>query len=54
MRRSVERVSNSMRLHKLHSHLWHIQATSAWSALGLEEGLQWLMNNIDDMRTGGI
>lgn len=43
-----------MRLHKLHTHLWHVEGTSAVSAVGLEEGLEWLMNSIDEMRAGGL
>lgn len=50
---SAQEVSDGLRLHKLHTHLWHVETTSAVSALGLEEGLMWLLGSIDDMRSGG-
>jgi len=44
---SVEEITEKLKLNKLNdSHRWHIQATVATLGSGLNEGFEWLSNQL--------
>ena len=43
---SLDEITSKLDLNRIHSHKWHLQASSARCGDGLLEGLQWLAANI--------
>lgn len=42
-----DELSEALQLHNIRDRVWHIQASSAKTGAGLQEGIEWLMKNAE-------
>ena len=40
-------ISETLRLHNIRDRNWHIQACSAKEGKGLQQGMEWLVQNVN-------